>query len=529
MRSFILRSAYLTLALSFIGVPCAAQTAPPRPQLVVLIAVDQLRADMVDRYAEAFTGGFKRLRDQGFQFTGASHAHAVTETAVGHATLSTGVFPSRSGIVANDWVAKTEGGWAPMYALEDTLSPIVGVVGVEGRSPANLLRTGLADWILAADRDARAVSLSSKDRAAITMAGQSRAQVYWLVTPLGRFVTSTYYRDTYPRWVTRFNDTRMPEILGDTLWTDQVPEKYRHLARPDSAPYEGDGIHSTFPHAASLEAYPGIQSYNAWALAQPRADRAVQLLAQEAVKELELGRRGHVDYLGLSFSATDYVGHAFGPFSQEQLDNLLHLDQQLGELFTFLDRQVGEGRWVVALSADHGVMAMPEYLVASGEDPNAMRVEAGLLSAGLQEALQEAAADGATGDELAERTARLVEARGLVAKAYTHRELAVGMPADSFATLFRNSYYPGRAGGILSRFGVEIRYGYHNLIIPGPTRTTHGSVYWYDRHVPFMLMGPGVEHGVSDAPVYTVDVAPTLAALAGVSAPVDLDGKPVYR
>jgi hypothetical protein len=116
-----------------------------------------------------------------------------------------------------------------------------------------------------------------------------------------------------------------------------------------------------------------------------------------------------------------------------------------------------------------------------------------------------------------------------VAKAYTHRDLAVGMPADSFATLFRNSYYPGRAGGILSRFGVEVRYGYDNLITGSPTGTSHGSVYWYDRHVPFMLLGPGVEHGVSDFAVYTVDLAPTLAGLAGIPTPVDLDGKPVYR
>ena len=522
-------SVFVALALFSMGGSCGAQTAPEQPQLVVLVAVDQLRADLVDRYAATFTGGFRRFLDHGYRFTGASHAHAVNETAVGHATLSTGVFPSRSGIVSNDWAQKTDRGWASRYALADTLSPILGVTGAEGRSPANLLRTGLADWVLAADPQARAVSLSSKDRAAITMAGQSRAQVYWMMTPLGRFVTSTYYRDAYPEWVVRFNETRMPEILGDTLWTEQVPERYRHLARADSAPYEGDGINTTFPHGAALEADPGVQSYNAWALAQPRADRAVRLLAQEAVKALELGRRGHVDYLGLSFSATDYVGHAFGPFSREQLDNLMHLDRQLGELFAFLDREVGEGRWVVGLSADHGVMTMPEYLVASGEDPHAARVDAGVVSGGLQSVLEEAASKGATGDELAARTAHLAEARGLVAKAYTHRDLAVGMPADSFATLFRNSYYPGRAGGILSRFGVEVRYGYDNLITGSPTGTSHGSVYWYDRHVPFMLMGPGVEHGVSGAAVYTVDLAPTVAGLAGIPTPVDLDGKSVYR
>ena len=529
MRSSIVISACLALVFSLSGASCGAQTAPEQPRLVVLIAVDQLRADMVDHYATAFTGGFHRLREQGYRYTGASHAHAVTETAAGHAALSTGVFPSRSGIVANDWSQKDGQGWVTMYALADTASPLLGVEGAPGRSPANMLHTGLADWVLAADPQARAVALSTKDRAAITLAGKSRSQVYWLMTPLGRFVTSTYYMDAYPDWVSKFNDARMPEILGDTLWTEQVPEKYRYLARPDSAPYEGDGIHTTFPHLAALEADPGIQSYNAWALGGPRQDRAVQLLAQEAVKTLKLGQRDHLDYLGLSFSATDYVGHAYGPFSREQFDNLMHLDRQLGELFTFLDKQVGEGKWVVGLSADHGIMTMPEYLVSSGEDPAAVRVDSRPLLLGIQTALQEAAATGASGDGLAEATARLIEERGLVAKAYTHRALAVGMPADSFATLFRNSYLPGRAAGVLSRFGVEVRFGYHHLVSGSLTGTTHGSAYWYDRHVPFMLMGPGIRPGVSDDAVYTVDLAPTLADLVGVPAPGDLDGKPVYR
>ena len=529
MRSSVVITASLALALTLTAPSLGAQTAEERPDLLVMISVDQLRADLVDRYATVFAGGFKQLLEKGYRFTGASHAHAVTETAAGHATLSTGVFPSRSGIVSNNWAQKTGDTWTSTYALADSLSPVLGVQGVEGRSPANLIRTGLADWVLAADPEARAVSLSAKDRAAITMAGKSRAEVYWLLAPLGRFVTSSYYRDEYPKWVTRFNEARMPEILGDTLWTEQVPERYRHLARADSAPYEGDGVHTTFPHAAALEADPGIQYYNSWALAQPRADRAVQLLAQEAVKEMKLGQRGHVDYLGLSFSATDYVGHAFGPFSQEQFDNLMNLDRQLGELFAYLDAEVGEGRWVVGLSADHGVMTMPEYLVASGEDPDAVRVDARTRYGELQFALEEAAADGSTGDKLAEQAASLLESRGLVAKAYTHRDLTVGMPADSFATLFRNSYYPGRAGGILSRLGIEVRFGYDNLISGATTGTTHGSAYWYDRHVPFMLMGPGVDHGVSDAAVYSVDLAPTLAGLAGISTPDDLDGKSVYR
>lgn len=512
---------------------CVAQVqgTPPqeRPRLVVLIAIDQMRGDLLDRYATVFTGGFRRFLDQGYRFTVASHAHAHTETAAGHATISTGVFPSRSGIVANDWAQRTPDGWRNTYSLSDPESPLLGLPGAPGRSPRNMLRTGLADWILAADPGSRGVALSAKDRAAITMAGLARLETYWLVPSLARFVTSEFYRADYPGWVTRFNDERMPEIVKDSVWAQTLSAEHRHLARSDSADYEYDGLHTVFPHLAWQEADPEPPYRNAWALgAQPRMDQAVQLLAQEAVKELRLGQRGHVDYLGLSFSAMDYVGHAFGPYSQEQLENLMHLDRQLGELFDFLDGQVGRGRWVAGLTADHGVMTMPEHLVASGEDPQAKRLVPAEVTAGLQAAVNDAAVDGGSEDEIAERLARLVEERGLVAKAYTHRQLTVGEYPDTFAVFFRNSYYPGRAAGQLSRLGVEIRYGYNHLL-RAPTGTTHGSVYWYDRHVPFLLLGSGVRPGTSHTPVYTADLAPTLAGLAGIPAPQDLDGRPVYR
>lgn len=517
--------ASVALALASTGATGTAQVRPtPGPSLVVMISVDQLRADLIDRYAPAFSGGFRRLLNDGYRFTEASHAHAMTETAVGHATLSTGVFPSRSGIVANEWRVREGQTWRDVYAVEDSQSPIVGVPGAAGRSPKNLLRGGLADWVLAADSAARVVSISLKDRAAITMAGKTKGNVYWIIPALGRFVTSTYYRNDYPTWVTLFNDSVMPPLLADTIWRESVPQAMRSLARADTAPYEGDGVHTAFPHVESQEAPPAARY--SWLLAKPWADRAVAGLAERAVDALKLGQRGHVDFLALSFSATDYVGHGYGPLSQEQLDNLVRLDGELGSLFAYLDQHVGRGRWVVGLSGDHGVLTMPEYLNATGQ--GAERIDARTRISALAQAVQDASREGGTRDEIARRLARLVERRGLVAKAYTDAELTVGAPADSFAILFRNSYYPGRADGYLSPFGVEIRFGYHELV-SGSTGTSHGTPYWYDRHVPFMLMGAGVGHGESTSAVYTVDLAPTLAALAGIPTPPDLDGKPVYK
>lgn len=499
------------------------------PSLVLMITVDQLRSDLVERYDDVFTGGLRRFLDEGYNFTGASHAHAVTHTAAGHATLSTGVFPSRSGIVANSWQHRENGEWRSMYAVEDREHPILGfetVPQLPGRSPANLMRTGLADWIREADSDARTVSVSSKDRAAITMAGRTDENVYWLLSPLSRFITSTFYDDRYPGWLNRFNDEVMPGIAADTVWDSEVPERFRRLARADEgAPFEGDGTHTTFPHLSSQESSGGPQQHNSWAFGQSRADRAVGELAMAAIEELDLGRRGHTDFLSISLSATDYVGHGYGPLSQEQLSNLIHLDRVLGDLLDYVDDVVGEGNWVAGLSADHGVVTMPEAANAMGNQ-DVQRILLTEMTAKVDAVAARIMGERGTPEETAERTARALEKEGLVAKAYTHAELTFGQPADSFAVLFRNSHYPGRAHGRLSQYGVEFRYGDGDLV-SYPTGTTHGSPYWYDRQVPFMLLGAGVESGTSDRAVYTVDMAPTLSALAGVPAPDDLDGRVV--
>ena len=522
------------LAGTLFGASLASGQDTAGPSLVVMIVVDQLRGDMIDHYEEAFSGGFRRFLDEGYSFTNASHAHARTHTAAGHATLSTGVFPSRSGIVANEWFLRSGRGWQSVYAVEDLDSPILGFEDQQllpGRSPKNLLRKGLADWVLAADGDARTVAISSKDRAAIPLAGKTDSNVYWLLPQLARFVTSTYYANRYPRWLTRFNERVMPRITGDRVWRNRTPDSLRSLARSDRASYEranaGRGG-STFPHRSADEAGSrGLQAHNQWALRHGPADAAVMALAQAAIEEFDLGQRNEVDYLAISLSATDYVGHDHGPFSQEQLVNLMHVDRLLGEFLEYLDEQVGDGKWVVGLSSDHGVATMPEYERELGNE-NVVRIPRQDETQRLSAALNAASSVGGSLEQIAERLARSLEAEGTVEKAYTHFELTRGEPADSFAVLFRNSYYPGRAHNALSPYGVEIRYSEGDLV-HFRSGTTHGTPYWYDRHVPFILLGAGVEAGSSDVPAYTVDMAPTLAALAGIDAPYDLDGRAIYR
>lgn len=517
----------------------SAQAMGPA-NLYVAVVVDQLRADVLQHYAPAFTGGLKRLLDGGFRFTQASHAHARTSTAPGHATLTTGVVPARHGVIANSWQQRRGFRWEPMYAVADPDSPILGFENeeaLEGRSPATMLRDGLPDWFAAANPDSRRVSISKKDRAAVPMGGQTSEHVYWILGELGQFITSTYYRRDYPGWLERFNRDVMPGIMAPHVWDTEVPSEHRWLARDDEAPYEGDGIHTVFPHVSAEENAQYIEDpsdedlarmvHNLWGLEQPRADVAVVELAKVAIDELDLGQRDDTDYLALSMSATDRVGHGYGPFSQEVLSTVVTLDRLLGDLFDYLDEEVGEGRWTVALTADHGVVTIPEYARDQG-DRNADRYLRTDVRGQLENVLRRAIQEGGGPAEIAERTARYAERLEAVEAAYTHQSLMLGgAPADSFAVLYRNSYYPGRAWDDLSRFGVDLRYGEGDYI-GSQTGTNHETPYWYDRHVPLIFYGAGIETGVSDEAVYSFDFAPTLAGLAGIPVPDDLDGRRIY-
>lgn len=377
----------------------------PRVSLVVLLAIDQLRSEELELYDSLFHGGLRRLLDRGRYFPNAVHDHAHTRTAVGHATLSTGVHPARHGIVANEWSEPTADGWRRVYAVNDASSaPVSGsgrersfgrwlrdgwnvVAGSsrhtlrdwaregaawirgadEGRSPHLLLREGLADWIAAAHPEARVVSVSHKDRAAILIGGRSRAHVYWFDDDRGEFVTSTYYRQAAPEWLLRFHREALPALLADTVWTSTVPPSAAGLTRRDTFAYEGDGVNTYFPHRFAVEGGGrGRTEFHRWIAQTPALDDAVMGLARAAVQALEMGKGDRVDFLGLVLSQTDYIGHAYGPRSREQLDNLLRLDCELGEFFEFLDRVVGPDRYVVALSSDHGALPIPEYLQELG-------------------------------------------------------------------------------------------------------------------------------------------------------------------
>ena len=500
----------------------ARASAVDGPELVVLVVIDQLRTDMLDHYETHFTGGLRRLIDRGYRFPNGTHDHAGTYTAPGHTSLATGVYPTRHGIVGNEWWELRSGEWQEVYSMEDPEAAILGYPAMAGRSSANMYRGGLPDWIAEASPDARVVSISRKDRSAIGMAGQVAGEVYWMDDPVAGFITSTHYKSEYPGWIERFNDEVMPEIFSDTVWESRVPEEAAQLSRPDTSNHERGGRRGVFPYRPSQAAVRvNPAALTVWRSGTPAPDAAVLGLAEAAIAEFDLGQRDVVDYLAVSFSQVDRIGHRYGPWSREQLDNLLHLDAVLAELFELLDDAVGSEGWVAGFSSDHGILEVPEHLAETGVD--AKRLGREEITA-YQRAVLGVVNGGARGEALARAVKAAIEELPFVGAAYTLAEVedAQARP-DSFAVLFARSLSTKRAVSLSARYGVYHRW--RPNYFASSDVTTHGTPYYYDRSVPIIFLGAGVEPGVSQEAAATVDVAATLARLAEIAAPTDLDGR----
>lgn len=550
------------LALALFG-PLAMRGGAQSPgepplRLVVLIGVDQLRGDLLERYDAAYSGGLRRLLDEGFVHTRGIVDHAPTLTWPGMTTLATGAYPRTHGIASHAlWQVgpvTPQTVLRPGLATADAQEAILGEPGSEGMSPRRIRVTGLADWIREADPAARTVALSNKNGAAVLLGGRLRPRnasnhVYWLSGQAGRFVTSSYYRESYPDWLTRFNAEELPRYLERDVWECGVRPEHRALARADAAAYEGDQVHTTFPHVRGEESSPGqrpvareaeAREKAAWLYSSPSSEEALFHLAREAVRELALGQRDSVDLLALTAGMTDTVGHKYGPLSLEQLDNLVRLDRELGALFTFLDARVGAGRWVAALSADHGAPNVAEYELEQGRP--ARRVGEPEIRGLLERVERLADGDSGSRGALARRVAAELQRSEFVARAMTPDELRGPASEDPILRAYQNSFLPGEApnyplwdeqyvsdGSV--RPGHPVLLGVIVELKPGvniwTARSTHGSAHAYDREVPIAFLGRGVAPGRGDGSARTIDVAPTLARLAGIPVPESVDGRPL--
>ncbi|HUD73176.1 MAG TPA: alkaline phosphatase family protein [Dongiaceae bacterium] len=514
--------------------------APPpdgRPALVVMITVDQLRGDLLDRYDSLFTGGFRRLHDRGLRFTRATVDHAITISHPGHVTLATGLVPGRHGIVDAAYYEGPAGARRFVDALEDRDARIIGAADLPGVSPRRILAPTLAEWTLAADPEARVAAIGSGQYSSLLHAGHARAEVYWYAAAAGRYVTSSAYHDEVAPWAARFNDQELPRFQDEAAdWEVSVPVDRRGLANPDDAPGETDGTHRVFPHRLEdllpAGTAPTAAQKGRWIGSTPYLDLATLGLARAAVDGMALGARGRTDLVSIVLSQVDEEGHWYGPLSLEQMDTLLRLDAGLGRFFDFLDATVGADRWIVALSADHGV--------TDSADRRAAGLPAARVGVADMRAVESAVAAivksgaGQKPDVLAARVAAAVRRFPFVADAMTAEELLAGPQRDPFRALYRSNVqaeriprFPlfdfDRGTSAVAEQGVLVRLV--EGAVPDLDPGVHGTPYADDRSVPILFMGPWIGSRASDEPARTIDVAPTLAALAGIPAPAELDGR----
>lgn len=501
--------------------PARAQPAAasaPRPTLVVLVTVDQLRADYLDRFAPRLQGGLARLAAGGARFTNAHHDHAIPETAPGHATLLSGRFPRGTGIVFND------------AGVDDPASPLLDGAPGSGASPARFRGTTLVDWMRARDRRTRALSVSGKDRSAILPFGRAKEHVYWYAAD-GRFTTSRYYRDALPEWVTRFNARRLPHARAGQAWTLLHPDG-DYLA-PDSVSIEGAGHDVVFPHVAPTDTALAVR----WVTRTPWIDEIVLALALHGVRELSLGTGPQPDLLNVSLSATDAIGHAYGPDSREIEDQVLRLDQALGAFLDSLFRLRDSTRVAIVLTADHGVTSIPE--IQAGRDPPPMRVDLAPLTEIVRAGLQRAGADTNAfalfdGLVVLDRAA-LARARVNVDSLLTVVDtFARGMPGVLRVDRFRDLLAADHARDPVARrwshqFPPTVPIELVITLAPGNVWWTsnvavHLSPHDADTHVPLLFHGPAFRRGTHAEFVRSVDIAPTLAALLGLRPAEPLDG-----
>ena len=515
MRLLVLAAA----CLATFGLPAAAlaQSTARKPSLVVLVTIDQFRADYLDRFGPQFTGGIARLLRGGAVFTNAHHDHAITETAPGHATLLAGRFPRSTRILMNG------------IGVADTASPLLAGGYGHGASPRRFTGTALADWLRDANPASRAFSVSMKDRSAILPIGRMRTDVYWY-SPDGRFVTSKYYADSLPAWVSAFNDRGLAQTFGGKKWTLLLPESA--YPERDSVPVESNGEGFTFPHPLPADGFDAANVIQG----TPFIDEVVVAFALDGVSALKLGTGPGTDLLSVSLSATDVIGHRFGPDSREIHDQILRVDRAVGVLLDSLYKLRDSTTITVAFTSDHGAGTIPELAPASVQPrPHRVRMRPALgpVRAALAAARVDSLAVDVDGnmvfmDRDAFKRAKVNADSVLDVVARALRAVPGVARVDRFSRLVADTARDPVARRWLHTFPAVAQIELIATLTPlstfGGNVSSHSSGYDYDSHVPLIFYGAGVKPGRATEFVRTVDLAPTLAAIAGVKPSERLDG-----
>jgi predicted AlkP superfamily pyrophosphatase or phosphodiesterase len=558
MRLIRFAAAMVGLAAAFLA-PLGAAEPVAKPKLIVLAVFDQFRGDYLARWDQLFTDdGFRRLEREGTWFTNCHYPYAVTMTGPGHASLGTGCSPDRHGIITNDWYDR-DAGELVYCATSDRYRIVTSLPQTEEAALAKVKKKekgdGTPDRMLVptfaeALKDAtggksKVVAISLKDRSAVMPGGRKADACYWFDDRIGQFVTSTFFRERPHAWVAHFNAPRPADQWFQSSWTKSRNDiDYARYSGPDDIAAEGTGVAKkqgrVFPHPMNAGLSKPGRDYYDTVVTSPFGNDLLLDFAIRALEAENLGQGETPDFLSISFSSNDLIGHQYGPDSQEVLDVTLRSDLIVRDLLAALDRRVGKGNYLLALSADHGICPLPEVAAAEGKD--AKRIGAKLFAAKAVKFMADKygaltgtvrwidsaaafpwvylnhkliAARGLNVDEVTDTLADYFRRQDGVQAVYTRRQLeaAPSIGDEPALKMMRKSYHPGRCGDM-----AIVNKPYY-LITPYDTGTTHGTPHAYDTHVPLVVMGPGIPVGRCDEAVAPQAVVPIFARAAGIAPP----------
>ncbi len=534
-----------------------------RPRLVLLIVVDQFRYDYLARFGDLFgTKGIGRIVRNGASWTRANFDHVPTFTAPGHAVFMTGAYPARTGIIANDWYEQ-ETGRKVKSITDDSTKALAGKPNDTGKSPRRLQCPTVGDELKLSDNLSKVIGISAKDRSAILPPGRQANAAYWFSTDSGNMMSSTYYFNHEPDWVTRFNSRRMADKWFGARWDRLLPNETEYLKRAgkDDVPWENLDKSSNdtnfFPHVITGGANAPSKPFYKALDYTPFSNDLLVAFAKEAITNEKLGTDDDTDFLSVSFSANDYVGHRFGPYSQELMDMTLRVDQQIGTLLDFIDAQVGLQNTLAVFTADHGAAPVPEEAAqrnlpgrryqkielynlvekalqaryARKDRPakdylrnfdNKGESEFGLINSNFYLNRAALARDGINLDECERVIGEAAMKLPGVARYFTRAQLESKTISlkDPVARRVLNGFYPQRSGDVIV---VTEPYTIIFDLPDDPTdplsTATHGSPYSYDTHVPLIFMGGDFKAGRYLRSASPADIAPTLASLLRIQVP----------
>lgn len=525
----MIKYSFLHLLILLMPLSAMAQESA-RPKLVVGIVVDQMRWDYLERYAARYApdGGFKRMMNKGYNCENTNIPFVPTVTACGHASIYTGSVPSINGIAGNDWYDNELKDY--VYCASDkNVNTVGGVTSAGNMSPRNLLTSTICDELkLATNFKSKTIGISIKDRGAILTVGHNANAAWWYDASTGNWITSSYYMKEVPSWVSAFNNQKLVDKYYRQGWNTLYPIS--------TYVQSTSGNRKGFPY--SLSAYAGVNFKPI--ISTPYGNTLTTEFAKVNIENEKLGEDSVTDFLAISYSSPDIIGHAYGPNSIEIEDCFLRLDAELGAFFNYLDNKIGKGQYLVFLSADHGVAHEPAFLKSNKMPAGNVNGTTFLkdMNDGLKKEFREdnlligfinnqvvldmdaiASKPRLSSSKIKEWLIQFLQKQAFVQHAFPYDDVANTTLHDTQKKMISNGYHPQRSGHIFVIFKPQWIVGYEG------GGTTHGSWNPYDSRIPLLWYGWKIKPGVTSREVYMTDIAPTLAALLKIQVPNGCVGK----